>query len=363
MKKIIINAFNTIPTGLPRLLAIVLASISLLILFKNTQPYSGVVIVLGFLSHIAWKMLHNAVVLFPSVFEKILLKTWRIIATVRSFYKLPIELEFFYSIIIALSIAPILYLVIISDTQGFKTISQLAIIPALIAAPLDVIHRISWLLKKTWAKVIGKFCLAGIGIILAIISTSISRQITQNITEIDSQQLTEFVALLSSIFTPWLYIITLLTFIGSFALIEFTLLLAGLLIYTLLSPWAEQLVGKEVIQKITYRITTGNKINSISIPKLISTKSMLMLIRPMAIVITAAVSITALFEVGSIESPNTKTLLSQVIVFMHYHPNTDCLNIEKGTMIFELKDGKTISTYRKNNNVHPFHRQDCKRIQ
>ena len=364
MKKIIINALNTIPVGLPRLLAVTLASIFLLILLKNTQPYLGIVIVLVLLSRTAWKMLHNAIALLPRVLKKLFRKTWRIIRTVRSFYKLPIELEFFYSIIIAFSIIPILYLVIISDAQGFKKILQLAIIPALIAAPLDVIHRISWLIKKTWAKVIGKFFLAGIGVLLAIISTSISRQITKNITEVDSQQLSEFVALLSSIFTPWLYIIALLAIIGLFSTIEFIFLLAGFIVYMLFLPWAEQLAGKMATQKIMFRIITGKKLRDCSDSKLISTKSMLIFLRPLAIIITAAASGTALLEIGSTESPNTKNLLSQVIVFMHYHPNTDCLNIEKGIMIFELKDEKTISVYRKNNNnTYSFKRQACSRAQ
>lgn len=344
VSKIVANALTRIPAGTPRMLFVYATIIVLLVVVTRVPQLFGIPIVLGMLAYFINKLIRRIIVLFPLVWQHLVRKLWRMVIATRQFYKIPDEVEFFHAVTIIVALMSLIYLLATKDANGYGILNYSIAIFLGAAALFDASSRISWLVKKTWAKAIGKLFFAGVGTALVFVAAAIAKQFVREVTHADPQHFQEFVSLLTSIFTPLLFGFALCAAVFTFAILEFVgMSLALGLAVPVLSLIIQSIVGKPRSERFFYRIRTGKQPPDDYKPEPFEWKGMICFMRPMALVLAIYVVISSMSALTSLASPSAKDWGSHLLVWMHYHTNTDCGNLNRNALIADLDGGNSVS--------------------
>lgn len=344
IRKVVANALNRIPTGTPRILFVCATLSVLLVIVTRAPQLVGAPIALGMMVYFVYKLIQRILELFPLVRQHLVRKLWRMVRTTRQFYKIPDEVEFFHAVTIIIAVVSLIYLLATKDAKGYGILNYAIAIFLGAAALFDASWRISWLVKKTWAKAIGKLFFAGIGTALVFVAAAVAKQFVRELTHIGPQHFQEFVSLLTSIFTPLLFGFALCAAVITFAVLEFIgMALALGVAVPAISLLMQSVVGKPRSARFFYRIRTGKKAPDDYKPEPFEWKGMICFMRPMALMLAIYVVISSMSALASLVSPSAKDWGSHLLVWMHYHPNTDCGNLNRNALIADLEGSNSVS--------------------
>lgn len=315
----------------------------LLIAFTFFQKFSGFVILGVLLVSLVYKLAIRIVELYPFVYRQILRKLWRIVTVTRSFYKIPKEVEFFHAVAILVVIASVLWIVVTKNTNGYAIFNYVFAMLLGSAAVFDASSRISWLVKKAWARVVGKLLFAGVGAVLVFVASSIAKQNVYELTHADPQYFQEFVGLLTSVYTPLFLGLAMCGFVLLFAGLELLGMILVFAILMTLSLIAQSFFGKQYGVRFFYRMRTGKKVSAEQELEPFEWKGMICLMRPLALVMSICIIVYSAWGLTLYFSPEIKDWGKRMLVTMHYHSNIECVNLEPEILIAEIKESNMVS--------------------
>jgi len=229
------------------------------------------------------------------------------------------------------------------------------------AAIFDVTSRISWLMKKAWAKVIGKAALAGLGAAIIFIATAFAKQNVGELTQADPEYFPEFIGLLTSLYTPSLFGVALACVVGLLA--AFELLSAILIVIFVAIPLyflISSMLSKEHAARFFDRIRFGKSRKIDSENNSAEWRVIIYVMRPIALAIAIYMIASPIAAIFSNFSKDIEQAEKRVLVMMHYHPNTECTNLDKKALVANLKDDGIVSIALTGSDIN-FSQQKCVR--
>lgn len=216
-------------------------------------------------------------------------------------------------------------------------------------------------MKKAWAKVIGKAALAGLGAALIFIATALAKQNVGELTQANPEYFPEFISLLTSLYTPLLFCVALACVVGLLAVFE---LLSVILIVSFvaipLSLLIRSILGKEYEARFFDRIRFGKRIRGDSENNSGEWRVMIYVMRPIALAIAIYMIASPVAAIFSSFSKDIEQAEKRVLMMMHYHPNTECKNIDKDALVANLKDDGIVSVAYRGATI-TFTKQKCMR--
>ncbi|MCS3405862.1 hypothetical protein [Serratia sp. AKBS12] len=284
---------------------------------------------------IIYSTIKRIFVIFPLVRKKIITRGWRMVVHTRKFYAISPTTELFF--LLSLLIIPVIFVVLLiwQNLSGANVLIAILAITLSCAAFFDIKGKVSWLIKKAWARVIGKLLFAGIGSVAFFIALAGIKQSLYQMTQVDAKHFPEFVNLAATLYTPIIYCYFIGFLLMTMVVIEWFAIMLPMSISPLLSSFYP---GK--LARVSYRLRTGKKEPSDHTP--FQPRDLLFLLRifaPLALVITFSYIANGLS--ATTDGWLNKTIISALIE-MHYHDNADCQNLPWNTKLLRL-DKDTVS--------------------
>lgn len=361
MKSKALDLLNEIPPGIRRANFVLMTFLSIVLVWVYFRAVLGQIILSLLLARFIYILIKRAAKLYPKIYQRALRKTWRLVVAVRQFYRVSEETEFFHALTTIVVLITSLYFFITKDIHAFS-ISNTAVLLFLGAAAIfDVTSRISWLMKKAWAKVIGKAALAGLGAAIIFIATAFAKQNVGELTQAEPEYFPEFIGLLTSLYTPSLFGVALACVVGllaAFELLSVILIVSFVAIplYFLISS----ILSKEHAARFFDRIRFGKSRKIDSENNSAEWRVMIYVMRPIALAIAIYMIASPIAAIFSNFSKDIEQAEKRVLVMMHYHPNTECTNLDKKALVANLKDDGIVSIALTGSDIN-FSQQKCVR--
>lgn len=333
------NILSVIPPKIQGSIALAL----ILIVLIYFQELSGFIVISIMLLSLVYSLVMRILELYPLVRKKIIRRLWRMVVATRQFYKIPKEVEFFHAIAILVVIASLIWIIATKNKSGYVIFNYILVIILCSAAVFDASARISWLLKKTWARLMGKLVFAGVVALLIFVAASFAKQNVYGLTHADPQSFSEFVGLLTSVYTPLLVGLSVCGFILLLAIVELAGLIWIYMILMVLSMTVQPFTGKQFRSKFLYRIRTGKKVSGDEVPKYSDWRSLISLMRPMALIMSICIIVYSVNGITSHYYPEIKNWGKQLLITMHYHQNYECANINRDLQVAKIKGSNMVS--------------------
>jgi hypothetical protein len=201
-----------------------------------------------------------------------------------------------------------------------------------VAAVFDLYSRITWLMKKTWAKVFGKAVLAGLGAALIFVAATIAKRTSGELNQADPQYFAEFVGLLTSLYTPMLLgavLIGIVVLIAFLELISSSVFIALSILMSHMTFW---------IQGPKKKAETRSLNKGESRQGSAKWKEAVYIMRPISLMIVVYAITSSATIVYYRFSKNIEWVEKRALVYMHYQSNNECTNLDKKTLIAKLGD-------------------------
>ncbi|WP_127913640.1 hypothetical protein [Serratia odorifera] len=303
------------------------------------SPKTAAILIYFLMGLLLLKLIYATVkrifVIFPMVRKKIITRGWRVVVNTRKFYAISPTTELFF--LLSLLIVPIIFVVLFfqQNLSVAKALISLLAITLSCAAFFDIKGKISWLIKKAWARVFGKLLFAGIGSVAFFIALAGIKQSLYQMTQVEVKHFPEFVNLAATLYTPVVYGYFIGFLLMSMVVVEWFFIMLPMSFSPVLSSFFP-----EKLARFSYRLRTGKKELPDTTP--FHSRDLLFLLRifaPLALITTFGHIANTLSTTS--ESRLNKTIISALIE-MHYHDNVDCQNLPWNAKLLRL-DKDTVS--------------------
>lgn len=228
------------------------------------------------------------------------------------------------------------YVIIYNDFLAAKTVGNILAWIFLVATFLDSAKKISTILRKTWAKVLGKILIASSGATLVYLATAIAKNSIQSAVHFDPKFLPESTGLLAAITTPMLYFILVIIILSAWAALQLLILIPLGILFSL--PKKNPLTMKEsCFAKLLNRAKTGKKFQAIE-PSGWHSIEMAAIFRPIGMIISIWMIIDYTNQLNSHYKDGLFSHITTVAIQLDYKNGHTCKNIKNDTKIIYLEN-------------------------
>jgi len=262
-------------------------------------------------------------------------KTWRIVVSCRKMYSTPPEVEVFYIVAFLIGAAFFVYFICINDIHAFGYAGNIIAWLFLLATFLDSTKKIARILKKTWAKFVGKILISSSGAMLIFVATAIAKSAIQSIVHVDPKFFPESVGLLTAITIPFLYFILVIIALASWA----TLQLLALIILSSLSailkaiPFAS---SDNSIAKLIRRARTGKKF-PVSLKSSWKTNEAVAFFRPIGMLVSIGLILDYTNQINNHFKQGLLYRIAESAIMLDYKAGSSCRNIGNEIRVVHLE--------------------------
>lgn len=338
-----LDLLNQIPPGARRANFVLIVLVGIFLLMRYFPEVIGPFIVILMLTRFIYILIKRAAKLYPKISQRAIRKTWRLVVATRQFYKVSEETEFFHALTTIVVLITFVYFFITKDIHAFTIFNTVILMLLGAAAIFDMSSRISWLMKKAWAKVIGKAALAGLGAALIFIASAVAKQNVGELTQADPQYFPEFIGFLTSLYTPLLFGFVVACVLLLWALLEFLGVILILGLAAIVSLSIRPIFGQIYEARFFDRIRLGKKGRKDSEDNSSEWRGLIYVMRPIALGIATYIIASPITTISSNFSKDIEQAEKRILVMMHYHPNAECTNLDKKALVANLKDDGIVS--------------------
>lgn len=298
-------------------------------LLKALPELAAFLIGLPVLAAFSYPILLRVIELMPMFIGRTKQKIADLAKSITELNKLSEDAELFYALGITLISISFAFVYLGKFSTVITILQNLGLTSLVLAAAFDLSTRVTKLLKKAWAKLLGKLAFAAATAILVSISAALAKQQVFELTSVNPQNFQELVNILTALGTPILLLGLVCVLLAMYALLELLLCTIWLL-----------------ITKTT------------QVPNQYNWREIFGLMRPISLLILVTLLMTPLGEgnkqIQMLESAISKRLL----VILYFHSNRVCSNLNISELIAEIDNSQRVLVL-KNNKQYDFAIQPC----
>ncbi len=310
----------------------------LLLTLSNIYPkLASRLILIPLILSMAVPCIERTILLIRHLAPKTIRKIWKGIIICRRVFSVSPEVELFHALAFLLMMTTSAYVIIYNDFLAAKPVGNILAWIFLVATFLDSTKKISTILRKTWAKILGKILIASSGATLVYLATAIAKNSIQSAVHFDPKFLPESTGLLATITIPALYFALVIIILSAWAVLQLLILIPLGIIFIL--PKKYPLTMKEsCFIKLLNRAKTGKKFPTIE-PSGWHSTVMAAIFRPAGMIISICMVIDYTSQLNSHYKDGLFSHLTAAAIQFDYKSGSTCKNLKSDARIIYLDNG------------------------
>jgi hypothetical protein len=283
------------------------------------------------------------------------------IRMLRSVFYISRGANFLYKLALLFMLIGVMVLNASKNMSVYNAIAYAGCATFVFAALFDLFFRISRLVKKAWAKTIGKLFAVTFGAIILSVAIAFSKHAVHKITHVDASHFSEFIGILSVTLLPVFYLYVaccILSVFALFQLVGLAIALVAMLPYrSFVANFSE--AHRYQARLVWYRLTHGKRpIGRLPSPKFFSWEHIPLFSRPLATIAVVGLFSACLEWTGQRVGYLDNTIV-QTLILIQYDDGSRCVGIAPDVKIAYLDRGY-VSTATLIDGKYVFDTSQCK---
>ena len=232
---------------------------------------------------------------------------------------------------------------------GMKPVADIVMVCAIaviaIAGCMDMVAKLSRILRAAWAPALGKFLSVSLGVALAAAALSLAKETAHTLAHIDPKYLPEFTNVLTIGMLPIVYGAALMAILGMYSLFQLTVLVGFMLLsmpMQAVTPYVTSSYRMKV-RVVWYRLQTGKQPPGRVLPEsgLAAIDDLTHFAKPIG---TLAVVMLLSYLLQSVIAvmPVARPALTKALVWLEYRDTSACTNLPR-TALVAYMEGSYVS--------------------
>lgn len=304
-------------------------------------PYLGLAVLFVLFGVMAWGVMKSAYRLSQSLRVPSIRFMARLLREVRKELVVPPVIQLLYAIAWIGSLATTITLLLTKKPASLQIGSMLVFSVIAIAAFFDVLFRVSRIMKRAWAKTIGKILMANVGAAALLLALALAKQQIHALVRVDPKYFEDFARLLAIVYLPFVYVaigvaaLSLFSISQMFCVVIFVLASSIVRIFL---PFVEGSKLQRECRVFWYRIRYGKKPAELPKKSIMSLDDIQFFMRPLGTVALVAV-ISQLLLNSAAYLPQKQTFVARALTEIQYQGNSRCGGLAPGTRVVYLDRG------------------------
>lgn len=198
--------------------------IGALILKSHGVPFFPAAVVIGVLGQCSWAMLVRCRREWPGAKKALLRAGVKQLRWLRRLYKANSGVAFVAPASMAVLMASALIAWVLSSALVFHTGTWVWVVLLAMMGAVECCQRIHRMMKTAWARAVGRLMLLGLGALVGVVAHVIANHAAHQISQIDPKYCPNFVALMTILLTPLLYVYSVAALVAVWAVLELVVL-------------------------------------------------------------------------------------------------------------------------------------------
>lgn len=280
----------------------------------------------------------------------------------RKVLHIPDSVKFLYLVAWLAFICSTVLILLAKDAALYQIASAAGFSIFVLGASLDLLLRIAKLMRKAWAKTVGKILSALLGAGVAMSSLILAKHQVHAIARVDPKYFDDFVNIFALVLAPLLYVAIGIAALAAFACLQILVLIffatartvVGVLNFENVAPrWHQD------CRVFWYRIRFGKRPQALPVRRFFPIEDIALFMRPLGTVAVASLLAALIDGTLKIYIVKVSDLTTKAFVAVQYRSDSRCEGLITGSRVAYLDRGN-VSTARLENGRYVFDVASCK---